>query len=185
MIKALVPLAEGSEEMEAVVTIDVLRRAGWKVTAAGLQPGAVTCSRGVRLEPDAAWDDVDPGSFDVLAIPGGGRGVANLRRDTRVLGAVRGFHARGAWLAAICAGPLVLQDAGVLQGRRATAHPDIVPQLTAARVEDRDVVVDGRIITSRGAGTAAAFALAIVREVGGAAAAAEVARGMALAAGAA
>lgn len=181
MIKALVPLAEGSEEMEAVVTIDVLRRAGWKVTAVGLQPGAVVCSHGVRLEPDAAWEDVDPGSFDLLAIPGGGRGVANLRRDMRVLGAVREFHARGAWLAAICAGPLVLQDAGVLQGRRATAHPEIVRQLTAARVEDRDVVVDGRIITSRGAGTAAAFALAIVREVSGAAAAAAVAHGMALA----
>lgn len=165
MPSVLIPLADGVEEMEAVILIDVLRRAGMDVTSAGLTGAAVTASRGVRLVPDKAWADIRPGSFDVLAIPGGAEGVNRLKADTRILNTVRVFHGAGKWIAAVCAGPLVLQEAGILTGRRATCHPGVAAQLTAtARLDDR-VVVDGHVITSQGPGTSFEFALALVRYV--------------------
>ncbi len=176
MIKVLVPLADGSEEMEAVIVVDTLRRVPWRVTTAGIGPGIVTGARGVRLVPDAAWADLDPTAFDLLVIPGGSAGVEALARDPRVLEAVRGFATAGKWLAAVCAGPLVLQAAGVLAGRRATCHPEVSLSQTR-RLPDR-VVVDGRLVTSQGPGTTLEFALAIVREVEGAAAAEKLAKSM-------
>ncbi|MCX6998551.1 MAG: DJ-1/PfpI family protein [Kiritimatiellaeota bacterium] len=180
MTSALLPLADGVEELEAVAVLDILRRAGWRVVAAGLRPGPVTASRGVRLLPDANWDDLDLAAFDALVVPGGGRGVAALRQDARVRTAVRDFFERGKLVAAICAGPLVLQDAGVLAGRRATCHPDVAPELTATPCVDAAVVTDGRLVTSQGAGTALEFALALVALVDGAAQAEKVARSLAL-----
>jgi 4-methyl-5(b-hydroxyethyl)-thiazole monophosphate biosynthesis len=166
MIKVLVPLAEGVEEMEAVIAIDVLRRAGFTVVTAGLQAGPLTASRGVRLLPDTTLDDVCALDFDALVLPGG-KGVALLKQDARVLDAVRALHAAGRWMCAVCAAPLVLQEAGILNGRSVTCFPGVTAQLTAtARLNER-VVVDGKLITSQGAGTSLEFALAIVRAVGG------------------
>lgn len=178
MTRALVPIAEGTEEMEAVIAVDVMRRAKWDVTVAGLKPGPLTMSRKVRIVPDAVWADVDPASFDVLVIPGGAGGVANLRKDERVLQAVREMHAAGKLVCAVCAGPLVLQDAGILNGRKATCHPDVVSQLTKATQVDEEVVADGNVITSQGAGTTFAFALSIVARVEGREKADSVGRGM-------
>ena len=181
MTTALVPLAHGVEEMEAVIVIDVLRRAQWAVTVAGVDTGVVTASRGVKLVPDAAWDAIDPASFDVLMIPGGAGGVDRLLSDPRVLKAVRAFHKAGKPIGAVCAGPLVLQAAGLLEGRKATCHPGVADKLTATqRLSDR-VVVDGRLITSQGPGTSFEFALAMVRLVDGAAKAEALAQGMVLA----
>ena len=179
MLQVLMPLADGSEEMEAVIVIDTLRRVPWKVTAAGIGQGVVTGSRGVRLVPDAAWSEIDPMAFDVLVIPGGQAGVEALARDQRVLDAVRAFDKAGKWLAAVCAGPLVLQAAGVLAGRRVTCHP-AVSLTQAKRLADR-VVVDGHLITSQGPGSTLEFALAIVREIEGAAKAEQLAKSMVVA----
>lgn len=166
MIKVLIPLAEGVEEMEAVIAIDVLRRAGFTVVTAGLQAGPLTASRGVRLLPDTTLDAVRALDFDALVLPGG-KGVALLKQDARVLDAVRALHAAGRWVCAVCAAPLVVQEAGILVGRRVTCFPGVAAQLTAtARLNDR-VVVDDKLITSQGAGTSLEFALAIVRAVGG------------------
>ncbi len=178
MKRILVPLVDGVEEMEAVVAIDTLRRAGFAVDVAGLrsggEPALVTASRGVRLLPDCAWPADLPGAYDALVLPGG-KGVAQLRAEVRVVEAVRAFDRAGRWVCAICAAPLVLQDAGVLAGCRAACFPGVSAQLTSAvRVED-PVVVDGRIITSRGAGTSLAFALEIVRQLAGAQVADDVA----------
>jgi protein deglycase len=180
MTRALIPLADGSEELEAVAIIDTFRRAKWDVVAAGVKPGPITASRGVKIVPDANWDDVDPLSFDLIAVPGGSRGVEHLSKDKRVLAAIRGLHAAGKLVAAVCAGPLVLQEAGVLDGRRATCHPDVVPRLTKAKYVNEAVVTDGHIMTSQGAGTSVAFALAIVARVEGQAKADGIARGMAV-----
>ena len=161
-MKALVPLANGFEEMEAVVTADILRRAGWTVTLAGMTHGLITAGHGLRVAPDVYWDDIEPGSFDVVILPGGGAGVQNLRQDKRLLEALRNFQREGKWMAAICAAPLVLQEAGVL-GQLATCHPQVASQL--AKKVNRviaPVVVDGKIITSQAAGTAVAFALKLV-----------------------
>lgn len=175
MPRVLVPLATGVEEMEATIIIDTLRRARWEVIGVGLAKGPVTGSRAVKLMPDAEWTEVDPSAFDVLVIPGGSGGVENLRKDRRVLNAVRTFAQQDKWLAAICAGPLVLQEAGVLKGRRVTAHPSVAAKLTEARYVNEPVVVDDRIITSQGPGTCLDFALRLITEVAGRGAAETVA----------
>lgn len=177
MSKVLVPLAEGVEEMEAVIVIDTLRRAGFEVVTAGLKAGPLTASRGVRLIPDTTLDEVHAESFDALVLPGG-KGVGLLRQDARVLQAVRTLHAQGRWVCAVCAAPLVLQDAAILAGRKVTCFPGVAEQLTVVARQPGRVVVDGRLITSQGAGTSLEFALEIVRQLGGAALAQRVAREM-------
>lgn len=178
MTKALIPLAEGCEEMEAVIVVDTLRRAGWDVTTAGLEPGLVTASRGVMLQPDTTWNAVDPTDFDLLIMPGGGPGTARLKADVRVLETARVFAAAGKWLAAICAAPLVLHAAGVLEGRKATCYPGVEEGLDGVAWLDDRVVVDGHIVTSRGPGTAFEFALALIRLLEGETAARSVGEGM-------
>ena len=179
MLNVLLPLADGVEEMEVVMAIDTFRRVPWKVMAVGIKPGLVTASRGVRLLPDAAWSEIDPSAFDILVIPGGQAGTEALARDERVLDAVRSFMRGGKWVAAICAGPLVLQAAGVLAGRRATCHPAVALTQTE-RLPER-VVIDGRLITSQGPGTTLEFALAVVREIEGAAKAEQLGQSMVVA----
>lgn len=116
--------------------------------------------------------DIDPSGFDLLLIPGG-PGVAKLREDGRPAGLARQFHDHGKPVAAICAAPLVLMDAGLLEGRRFTAYQSVRETLVHA-IEGR-VVEDGNIITSRGAGTALDFGLALVARLAGQAAADRVA----------
>ncbi len=178
MKKALVLLAEGCEEIEAVTVIDVLRRAEFQVVAAGLRDGALTASRGVKLVPDAALDAVNPLDFDAIVVPGGLGGVHKLSADPRVLDAIRAMHQARRWVCAVCAGPLVLQEAGILAGRRVTCYPTAAEQLTAAKRVNERVVVDDHLITSQGPGTSMAFALEIVRRVDSAATAQRVAAGL-------
>lgn len=166
-MNVLMPVTDGSEEMEIVIVVDIFRRAKWNVVIAGLGAGVIRASRGVRLVPDIAWADVMPDAFDMLVIPGGSDGVKALAKDERLLATVRAFMANGKWVGAICAGPLVLQAAGVLQGRRATCHPGVAGELTQTpRLNDR-VVVDGRLITSQAPGTAFEFVLELIRAVEG------------------
>ncbi len=178
MPTVLAILAEGFEEIEALAPVDLLRRAGAEVTVAALAPGIhVTGRCGVTVHADtplAALDAAGPRDFDCLLLPGG-PGVKLLRADPRVLTRVREQHAAGRWLAAICAAPVVLNDAGLLAGRRYTAHFSVAAELPA-RLADERVVVDGKIITSRGAGTALDFGLVLVEKLFSPAAAAEVAR---------
>ena len=187
MPSVLVPIAEGVEEIEVVTIIDVLRRARWDVVAAAVHPGPaagspapVTASRGVRIVPDAEWASINPLDFDLLVLPGGAGGTDVLKGDARVLDAVRGFVSAGKLVGAICAAPLVLQAAGVLNGRKATCHPSVRAQLTSAQLQTDAVVVDGGIMTSQGPGTAIAFALALIRRVAGPAAAETVAKALVL-----
>lgn len=163
----LVPLANGVEEMEAVITIDLLRRAQWSVVTAGVDDGVLTASRGVRLVPDQPWTVIRPDDFDILMIPGGAPGVERLLLFPPLLEAIRRFHAAGKWIGAVCAAPLVLQAAGILDGRQATCHPAAAPRLTAPRRLDQRTVVDGRILTSQGAGTTFEFALKMIECVDG------------------
>ena len=160
----LVLLAEGSEELEAVTVIDILRRSGARVVVAGLSPGPLTLSRGVRLLPDVQLDEVMETEFQLVVVPGGASGAARLREDERVLAVVRRVYERGGLAAAICAGPSVLHRAGLLLGKRVTSYPGALP---AGEAVDERVVVDGRIITSRGPGTVVDFALALVEALHG------------------
>ena len=165
MTRALVPIAEGSEEIEAVSIIDTFRRAGWEVivAAVGGSESAVTCSRGVRIEADKPLESLNLTEFDVIAVPGGAGGSDRLRKSSSLLEALRNCEKDGRIIGAICAGPLVLQEAGLLKGRTATCHPAARSALTEARISDLHVVIDGNIVTSQGPATAIEFALAIVQ----------------------
>jgi len=161
--KALVLLAPGSEEMEAVISIDVLRRGGIDVTVAGVD-GAdpVRCSRGVVISPDVALEDVI-GAFDVLVLPGGAEGAKKLAESERVGDLLRDQELGGRLVAAICAAPIALRAHGVFQGRKLTSHPSVKSLVEEwGDYSEHPVEADGNLITSRGPGTAFAFALRIL-----------------------
>ena len=164
MARVLVPLAEGCEELEAVTVIDLLRRAGVEVVTAGLEPGPVRCSRGVVLVPDTTLDEAMGADYDMVVLPGGGPGTERLDADPRVREILRRHAERGRWTAAICAAPKVLAHAGLLDGRRATSYPGVLDGVAVAglRYEEAPVVRDGRVVTSRGPGTAMDFALELI-----------------------
>ena len=162
--RVLVPVADGSEEMEATILVDVLRRAEVEVVVASPGGRPVTCSRGVRLIPDADLWTQSADGFDAIAIPGGGPGTEALLADDHTLALVRTFAAEGKWTAAICAAPQVLQAAGVLEGKRFTCHPGVAGAMRGER-SDEPVVEDGRVLTSQGPGTGFAFALALVAKL--------------------
>lgn len=175
-IRAIVPLAPGFEELELVAPVDLLRRAGVEVTLASVDGAPLVVGRtGIIIRAERTLDEAmaEPVAYDLTLIPGG-PAVAALRKDARVLGLVRQAHARGAWMGAICAAPLVLKDAGVLSADY-TAHDSCLGELSAAQLDTR-VVVSGRSITSRGAGTAVDFGLALVEAMLGPAKADEVRR---------
>ena len=177
--RVLVPLAEGFEEIEAVTVIDVLRRAGCEVIVAGLAPGIVRGGHGIEVRADTELGLVDAATIDMLVLPGGQPGTHHLSEDPRVLELVRGLHARGATVAAICAAPSLLAQAGVLAGVSVTSHPSVRAKLGPAKIDaDSAVVRSGKIVTSQGAGTAMEFALALVAECAGRAKADELARAM-------
>jgi len=160
----LVILAEGFEEIEAVTPIDILRRAGAEVTVAALGDGIhVTGRSGLTLHADTTLAEAEGSRFDCVILPGG-PGVGRLRADPRVAALVRLQCERNGWIAAICAAPVVLKDAGVLEDRRHTAHFSVAAELPEALVGER-VVSDGRMVTSRGAGTAVDFGLMLVEKL--------------------
>lgn len=169
MPRALVPLADGCEEMEAITIIDILRRAGVEVVTAGLVPGVVTASRGTRHLPDATLDEVAGQAWDLIALPGGLPGADHLAASVPLGEALRDTAAAGGVVAAICAAPKVLAAHGLLDGRRATAYPGCVEwgSYPEAKPTKHAVEVDGNVITSRGPGTAMDFALALVEALRG------------------
>lgn len=169
----LVPIAEGSEEMEAVTIVDTLVRAGAAVTLASVSPSTtVTCSRGVRLVADAPLGEVatPAGGWDLIAIPGGMPGASTLAASARLAELLREQKAAGRWIGAICAAPaVVLAPLGLLDGgEAATCYPsaDFLAALPNP-VEDVFVVSDGRLVTSQGPGTALLFSLCCVEKLYG------------------
>ncbi len=166
----LVPLAKGFEEMEAVIIIDVLRRAEIDVMVAGLEgPGPVLGSRGITVVAEAHMDDAEGRSFDAVVLPGGLGGTLAMRDDPRVVAAVTASESGGRLTAAICAAPLVLKAAGLAKGRTLTAHPSVQDEMreAGATLGATRVVRDGHLLTSQGPGTAMEFALAIVADLKG------------------
>jgi 4-methyl-5(b-hydroxyethyl)-thiazole monophosphate biosynthesis len=174
MKRVLVPLAEGFEELEAVTIVDILRRAGVEVVVASLGHSPVTGSHGIRVAADTPLAALVEQDFDMIALPGGMPGAEHLKNDPRVTDIARRLAARGRPVAAICAAPMVLAAAGLLDGRSATSFPGFLKDAAKTSVTGEAVVVDGGVITSRGPGTALDFALALVEVLEGAAARAAV-----------
>lgn len=173
--KVLCLLVPGFEEIETITPIDLLRRAGAQVVTASVTGEKLVAGRcQIVVQADAALSDVTAQDFDLLLLPGG-PGVKALRADGRPAQLALAFADAGKLVGAICAAPTVLADAGLLVGRKFTAHFSVHAELSAALVNER-VVEDGLIVTSRGAGTAVDFGLALVRRLFGEAAAQEVGR---------
>ncbi len=179
--RALVILAEGAEEAEAVIIVDVLRRAGIETVFAALDgDGVVQCSRKVRILTDSPLSAVT-GSFEVLILPGGAEGARRLCASEQVGERLRAHSGEGKLVAAICAAPLAFQAHHVFSGRSMTCHPSVASRIAMyGKLERATVVEDGNLITSQGPGTSFHFALAIVRRVVGEPRAAEVERGLVL-----
>jgi len=169
MARVLVPLAQGCEELEAVTIIDLLRRADIEVVTAGLDNQPVKASRGVTLMPDTTLDEALNQDYDMIALPGGLPGADNLNQDNRIQTVVKQMADNNKFTAAICAAPKVLATAGVLDGKHATSFPGSLDklQLDNTTLEMKAVVQDGKVITSRGPGTAMDFALALIENLAG------------------
>lgn len=161
---AYVFLAEGFEEMEAVAPIDIMRRAGIRVVTVGLGGRLVQGAHGICLQADVDGEGfVLPEDAGLVMLPGGGLGTENLAKSDMVSEVLRTAAERGIFIAAICAAPNVLNGAGLLDGKRATAFPTSQKNLTQSVVTGAAVEVDGNIITGRAAGVALQFGGALVR----------------------
>jgi len=178
MPKVLIPLAQGCEELEAVTLIDILRRAGIEVVSAGLDAQPVCASRGTILIPDATLDAALKHDYDMVVLPGGLPGTTHLRNDVRIIDLVKRMAQQGKYVAAICAAPSVLAAAGLLDGKCATCYPTCLDEFPRVNLQTAAVVEDGKLITSRGPGTAMDFALILVERLMGQAKRQEVEAGL-------
>jgi 4-methyl-5(b-hydroxyethyl)-thiazole monophosphate biosynthesis len=159
-----VHLADGFEEIEALTVVDVLRRADIAVETVSMESGkAVRGAHDITVEADALFAEADYAACEMIVLPGGMPGSANLARHEGLAAQLNAFARSGKWLAAICAAPMVLGGLSLLAGKRATCFPGMEDRLTGAIYSEDRVVRDGKIITSRAPGTAMEFSLELVR----------------------
>lgn len=160
----LIPIADGSEELEAVTLINVLRRAGIQVTVASVESGLqITASRKTKLVADVKIGDCAGKSYDCIALPGGMPGAEHLRDSVQLIEMLKQQRKAGKLIAAICASPaIVLAHHHLLEGHKSTCYPAFQAALPDRTAASKRVVVDGNLITSQGPGTALEFALALV-----------------------
>jgi 4-methyl-5(b-hydroxyethyl)-thiazole monophosphate biosynthesis len=166
MKKILVLLANGFEESEMIVPVDVLRRAQFKVDLMSIGDLEVTSSHGLKVTADIKFsNDL---SYDAIFLPGGQPGTSNLMADDRVLDLLRSYTYDSKIISAICAAPSVLAKAGILDGKKVTSYPmkDALVIFDMADYRDQDVVIDGRLITGRGVGVVFPFAYALGQALG-------------------
>lgn len=156
-------LADGLEEIEALAPVDFLRRANLPVTTVALRGDGVLGAHAIRILADATLSEVDFSDADAIVLPGGLNGTLNLDADPRVERLLSDVAASGGVLAAICAAPLVLGKRGYLQGKEAVCYPGFESDLKGARISDRPVVRDGRILTAKSAGFAWQFGYELAR----------------------
>lgn len=155
-------LAEGFEEMEALVPADLLRRAGTEVALVGLNAPVVTGGHGIAVTADLLLEQAELTPADTLVLPGGLGGVESMQMDLFALALIQKAHALGCRLAAICAAPTLLAQLGLLNGRRAVCYPGMEDQMTGAELVDADVVVDDPFVTARAAGAAYEFGFTLI-----------------------
>jgi 4-methyl-5(b-hydroxyethyl)-thiazole monophosphate biosynthesis len=167
MASVLLPLAEGFEEVEAVSLIDVMRRGGVEVTVAYLKDKLVLGANGITVQGEVSIDDVQSDKFDMMVLPGGWDGTYALADSEKVQSLLREFKEREKVVGAICAAPYALKRAGVL-GNNYTCYPSVESEIGREGYrDDKMVVVDGNVMTSRGPGTALCFGLEIVKRLVG------------------
>src|SRR5687768_11321212 len=162
MTSILIPLADGSEEIEAVTLITILRRANFEVTVAGVNQRSVTGARGIHLVADQLLSDCQHDVFDGIFLPGGDKGASNLEKSSLLIAMLQKQAAAGKYYGAICASPAVVLAAhGLLDGKKATAYPDYQSKLPDNSLASQKVVCDDNCITAQSPGSAQEFALKI------------------------
>ena len=162
-MKAIVFLADGFEECEGLIVVDILRRAGVETVMASAMDGLlIDSSRHIKVQADVMAADVDYDTVDLIVLPGGRLGTENLGANPLVVEKCREFAA-GNHLAAICAAPSLLAALGLLDGKRATCHPDFEGEMAGAALTGESAVVDGNIITGQGLGASFDFAFELVK----------------------
>lgn len=164
--KALIILADGFEEIEAVSVIDILRRGNIHISVCSLDKLIVTGSRNIKLKADKKLSDFKE-DIDALILPGGSTGAQNLSKSTLVSELIKRTHQENKIIAAICASPaVVLAPLGILKGKKATCYPGMQDRFSKqTNYRENQIVVDGNLITSRGPATAIEFGLRIVEQL--------------------
>ncbi len=152
-------LADGFEEIEALTTVDILRRSGLQVTMVGVGGEQITGAHGIRVQCDIIQERVIPSTAEMVVIPGGMPGVSNLAKSSVLKEFINLTILGGGYVAAICAGPAILGEMGVLQGKNAICFPGFENSLKGARISDEPLVHDGQFITAKGPGMSMEFAL--------------------------
>ena len=165
MPKVAVILANGFEEIEALTVVDVLRRANITCDMVGFGE-KVTGSHAIQVQADRVFDG-NLSEYDMIVLPGGMPGSAHLRGNEQLITELQKFEKIGKKVAAICAAPIALKQAGLLEGRNFTCYDGVQEQIADGHYHKETVVVDGNIITSRGPATALAFAYHLVETLGG------------------
>lgn len=164
MANAVIFLADGFEEIEGLTVVDVLRRAGIGITTAAIRGGKIVCgSHNIKLYADDVFENVDFSQYDAVILPGGMPGTTYLMEHEGVNRVIKEFAKAGKLVAAICAAPGVLGEAGLLKGRKASVYPGFEEHLCGAEYVKNEVVIDGNIITAPGMGKALQFSFEIIR----------------------
>lgn len=164
-MRVIVLFKEGYEEVEALSTVDVLRRAGVKCDMVGMDDLYVKSSHDILIKMDKVFDESDE-EADVVVLPGGLPGSTSLRDDERVINLVKKFYNENKVVAAICAAPIVLQKAGILDGKNFTCYPGFDKEAVSGNYQDVLVCVDGNIVTGRGPAASFAFGYAVLEKCG-------------------
>lgn len=163
MSKVAICMADGCEEIEGLTVVDVLRRGGMEIDMVSISGDPyVTGSHNISFCADKLISEVNWAEYDGIVLPGGIPGTPNLLANPEVTDALKLFAAEEKLIAAICAAPSILGQVGLLEGKKATSYPGFAEKMPGCQYQTDAVVSDGNIITSRGMGTAIAFALAIV-----------------------
>jgi len=179
MPKVAVLLAPGFEEIEAIAPIDILRRGGVEVIIVGVKDKVIPSARNVRVETDLTINEInDIDSLDMVVIPGGMTGVENLKKSEEVKDLIARMNSKKKYVSAICAGPLVLKSADVLENRHVTSHPSVKFEFDKSLYKEEPVVEDENITSSRGPATAMLFGFRLLEKLTSREKAKEVAKAM-------
>lgn len=169
-------LGTGFEETEAIAPLDLLRRAGLKILTVGLNGKVIYGSHGIGVEADIEIDQLDLTDLEMVILPGGLGGVASIRGCEKAMDAIRFAYENGKYTAAICAGPTILAQLGITDGKKATCYPGCEEQMGSAIMVNAAAVTDGKVITGTSAGCAVPFGLALIAALKGEEAAEAIAK---------
>ena len=165
MKKVACLFADGTEELELIAVTDVLRRGGIRADLISISGPWPVSAHGIAIKADLQLEDARMDDYDAIYIPGGGKGAQNLAEEPRVIEAIRTFHSSGKLVSAICAGPTVLEKAGILTGHEGTSYPGFEKELSFTLYKKDLVVVSDRVVTSRGPATALLLGFELLRQL--------------------